>query len=228
MRRIVRTPMLRTQLRSRPRPLYLRICAPSPTNSMIQICCSASSITAGVAPVRASARRRSGASSDRAIAIASGFPVLHATASTRSIGMRSAASPAATFSASTRAYNSSAISRRGHARRASARCAAATESRSIPSTCTISRDRDATNVGDSLRASDMHARWLTLLLLGCNNPHPAAVVDAGGPPADAPPAVILVGTPILATAQLGTGDALLGTTVDATFAQINGDAIFGA
>jgi hypothetical protein len=44
--------------------------------------------------------------------------------------------------------------------------------------------------------------------------------SGGGPP------VQLTGTPIVATAQLGTGDALLGTTADMVFNQVNGDTIF--
>jgi len=74
----------------------------------------------------------------------------------------------------------------------------------------------------------MQARWLiaALLVHACNNPPPAATTTDAAPPGDAAPPVVLVGTPILATAQLGTGDTALGTTVDKDFAQINGDAIF--
>jgi hypothetical protein len=45
------------------------------------------------------------------------------------------------------------------------------------------------------------------------------------PDAAAPP-ITLTGTPIVATAQLGTGEALIGTTADSIFNQVNGDAIF--
>lgn len=38
--------------------------------------------------------------------------------------------------------------------------------------------------------------------------------------------VILTGTPIVATAALGTGEPLLGTPVDAQFNQVNGNALF--
>ncbi|HEY0250375.1 MAG TPA: hypothetical protein VGC41_02570 [Kofleriaceae bacterium] len=66
------------------------------------------------------------------------------------------------------------------------------------------------------------------LVLACCNSSPHASPDAAPPPEidAAPPQVVLVGTPILATAQLGTGETALGTTVDKDFAQVNGDTIF--
>ncbi len=71
----------------------------------------------------------------------------------------------------------------------------------------------------------MTRSFVILLAAGCgggnssaNSPDAAAMPDAGS--------IVLTGTPILATARLGTGEALLGTTVDATFNQVNGDAIF--
>ncbi len=49
-----------------------------------------------------------------------------------------------------------------------------------------------------------------------------AAVDAGRD------AIVLTGTPILATAPLGSSEALLGTTVDLNFNQVNADVVFHA
>ena len=61
------------------------------------------------------------------------------------------------------------------------------------------------------------------LVAGCSSSTPPAMnpePDAGGGE------ITLTGTPIVATAQLGTGEALIGTTTDNLFAQVNGDPIF--
>jgi hypothetical protein len=55
--------------------------------------------------------------------------------------------------------------------------------------------------------------------------------DSAAPNPDSPPAsscagLALTGTPIVATARLGAGDTLLGTTTDALFDQVNGQTIF--
>jgi len=59
-------------------------------------------------------------------------------------------------------------------------------------------------------------------VLGCSSSSSPAT---DGPAGDAGP-IVLTGTPIVATAKLGTGETLLGTTADMIFDQINGDAIF--
>src|SRR5258708_4451040 len=64
---------------------------------------------------------------------------------------------------------------------------------------------------------------LACVLIACNGG--AATTAAGNTPRDAPP-ITLTRTPILATAQLGTGEALIGTTADTLFNQVNGDTIF--
>ncbi|HUJ59991.1 MAG TPA: hypothetical protein VLX92_15910 [Kofleriaceae bacterium] len=73
----------------------------------------------------------------------------------------------------------------------------------------------------------MTLRLVLLAALAACNSSPHAAADAGGS-GDAGPPVVLTGTPVVATAQLGTGDALLGTTADVVFDQVNGDTIFRA
>jgi hypothetical protein len=68
-------------------------------------------------------------------------------------------------------------------------------------------------------------RALLIFLIACNS-GAATTPDGNMPPGDAPPPITLTGTPILATAQLGTGEALIGTTADVLFNQVNGDTIF--
>lgn len=63
---------------------------------------------------------------------------------------------------------------------------------------------------------------VTTTLVACSStttPPPAEPDASGG-------SITLTGTPIVATAQLGTGEAVIGTTTDGLFAQVNGDAIF--
>ena len=61
-----------------------------------------------------------------------------------------------------------------------------------------------------------------LLLASCTTTEP----DPAPPDAPSANEIVLTGAPIVATAQLGTGDALLGTSVNLQFAQVNGTPLF--
>ena len=73
---------------------------------------------------------------------------------------------------------------------------------------------DASASGDSTPPND-------------STPTPDVGPAPDAPSADAAPdVVVLTGTPIRATAALGTGEQLLGTTVNSDFVQVNGNVIF--